>query len=148
MTSFRPLGARDAEVAYPILAEALTSMWTLDALRGELGHATSLGLGLEESGALVGVSVSRQVVGDEGEILLVAVVPSARRRGLGAALVARTLETLAARGVRRAFLLVRASNGPARALYARAGFRELRASPRAYRDPTEDGIELGLDLAS
>lgn len=50
------------------------------------------------------------------------VCPSARGRGIGAALVEAVLVEARARGHRRVLLDVRASNRPARALYERLGF--------------------------
>jgi len=51
-----------------------------------------------------------------------AVRPSERRRGLGAALIGWGLRALAALGHERVRLWVTESNAPARALYARSGF--------------------------
>lgn len=147
MTALRRLGVEDAGAAYPILAQALSSMWTYDALLIEMARASSICLGLESAeGGLAGVSISRFLPGEEAEILLVAIVPELRRRGLGRELLAKTVEEVSRGGARRVFLVVRESNAPARKLYEGAGFRVLRISRRAYRDPTEDGVEMGRPL--
>ncbi len=86
--------------------------------------------------------VIAQDAADEGEILNLAVAPARHRGGIGRALVARTLATLARRGASRVFLEVRESNAAARALYAALGFGEVGRRPRYYRRPVEDAIVL------
>lgn len=73
-------------------------------------------------GALVGFAVSCQESLRSGILLDLAVDPSFRRRGLGLALVLRTLRALLALGFPRAHLWVTDGNHPARALYERVGF--------------------------
>lgn len=68
---------------------------------------------------------------DEAEVLTLAVLPAARRGGVGRALLARAAALAASRGARRMFLEVAETNAAARALYAQAGFEEI-ARRRAY----------------
>lgn len=70
----------------------------------------------------------------EAELLTLAVAPEARNRGLGLRLVSRFLYQARLRGAAAAFLEVAADNAPARALYARAGFRETGRRRGYYRD--------------
>jgi ribosomal-protein-alanine N-acetyltransferase len=86
--------------------------------------------------------VVAQDAADEAEILNLAVTPARHRSGIGRALVARALATVAGRGARRVFLEVRESNAAARALYAALGFREVGRRSRYYRRPVEDAIVL------
>lgn len=78
-----------------------------------------------------GFTLSRQAL-DEEELLLIAVRPEERGRGLGTNLLEQTVLAAKRRGVRRMFLEVRANN-PARALYRRAGFSPIGTRPRYYR---------------
>jgi ribosomal-protein-alanine N-acetyltransferase len=75
---------------------------------------------------------------DDWHIMNIAVDPSARRRGLGTAL----LEELFARtGRERAYTLeVRTTNGPAISLYERFGFRAAGVRKRYYQDTGEDAL--------
>lgn len=57
-----------------------------------------------------------------GDIVLLGVVPEARRRGLGRAVLDASLAHLVKRGARAAHLAVSVDNIAARALYDRAGF--------------------------
>jgi len=49
-------------------------------------------------------------------------------------------------GSARAYLEVRASNGPALALYKRHGFGESGRRAQYYRDPVEDAVLLSICL--
>lgn len=81
-------------------------------------------------GPAAGFVLSRQAL-DEEELLLIAVRPQERGRGLGAHLIARYVESARRRGVRRIFLEMRANN-PAHRLYSRCGFVPIGTRPRYY----------------
>ena len=80
--------------------------------------------------------------GDEGEIANLAVAPSARRHGIGAALLDASLGEARRRGVKQVYLEVRESNAAARALYERRGFSVVGRRKRYYRHPDEDALLL------
>ena len=92
-------------------------------------------------GAVAGY-VAAFSVGEDGEILNVAVGPPYRGRGLAGQMLDAVLIELAARGVRSAFLEVRESNRAARALYASRGFAEIGRRRDYYRRPVEDALVL------
>jgi ribosomal-protein-alanine N-acetyltransferase len=83
------------------------------------------------------------VAGDLAELHVIAVAPDERRRGRAAGLLAHVL---AACPDRRVQLEVRASNQPARALYARAGFVVDGRRPRYYPDG-EDAVLMSWRAA-
>jgi len=72
-----------------------------------------------------------------------AVLPAARRQGIGAALLESVLRWAAASGARRLTLEVRESNAAAVALYVRFGFQLEGRRPGYYADPAEDALLLG-----
>ena len=84
-------------------------------------------------------------LGPEAEILTIGVVDEARGGGLGRALLSGVLEAARRGGAERCFLEVDALNDPARALYARAGFAQVGARQRYYRDGG-DAVVMALDL--
>jgi ribosomal-protein-alanine N-acetyltransferase len=88
-------------------------------------------------GYVVGFSV-----GEDAEILNVAVAPDCRGRGLAGQMLDAVLIQLGARGVRAAFLEVRESNEAARSLYRSRGFGEIGRRQRYYRRPVEDALVL------
>lgn len=77
-----------------------------------------------KSPALAGFVLSRAVV-DEAEILTIAVAPSFRRQGVGGALLAAHIATLAAQGIKALFLEVEAGNHAALALYRSFDFYQV-----------------------
>ena len=85
---------------------------TVDAFAAQCGPTCALGA--DPAGAV------RAII-DEAELLLIAVDPACRRRGVAGALMRSMLAECRGRGVRRVHLEVRANN-PAVALYAAHGF--------------------------
>jgi len=89
-------------------------------------------------GSAAGFTLSRAVL-DEEELLLIAVDPALRGKGLGAALLDRFIDEARARGSRRLFLEMRRGN-PATALYEARGFRAVGVRPAYYRG--QDGARI------
>ena len=96
-----------------------------------------------------GFALSRIVV-DEAELLLLAVCPTFRRRGVGTALVNRTLAVAAVSGARLLHLEVREGN-LAHQLYNRIGFDEVGRRRGYYRGnggELFDALSLSLRLSA
>lgn len=87
----------------------------------------------EVAGAFAGYAVV-SVVDVDAELQRIAVVPDARRTGVGATLLAEVRELAARSGASRLLLEVREDNRAALDLYGRRGFTELGRRPRYYRD--------------
>ncbi|MEX2109472.1 MAG: ribosomal protein S18-alanine N-acetyltransferase [Gemmatimonadaceae bacterium] len=81
-------------------------------------------------------------VGQDGEILNVAVATDFRGRGLAGQMLDAALIELAARGVRTAFLEVRESNEAALGLYRSRNFSEIGRRREYYRRPVEDALVM------
>jgi ribosomal-protein-alanine acetyltransferase len=93
---------------------------------------------------IVGFLVGEQIV-DELHILNVVVEPTLRRRGLGRALLRRSLEEASAAGLDVVHLEVRASNRAALSLYEGHGFQPVGVRPRYYSDG-DDAVLMSLRL--
>lgn len=96
---------------------------------------------------VAGFFLSRSIL-DEEELLLFAISPAYRRRGLGHALLARFIESARSNGIKRLFLEMRAGN-PAGFLYESHGFRAVGRRPNYYRTPDGsrlDAVSHALDL--
>jgi ribosomal-protein-alanine N-acetyltransferase len=94
-----------------------------------------------------GFALGRVVV-DEAELLLLAVRPAFRRRGIGAALIDRSREVATAAGATRLHLEVREGNDALR-LYTRSGFAEVgrrRAYYRGRNGQLFDALSLAFVL--
>lgn len=105
--------------------------WTEPQLMGMLGMpGTWLSLArIDEQPA--GFALNR-LIADEAELLLLAVAPDSRRRGVAMALINRSLELLRFRNGARLHLEVR-HNNPAIELYKKAGFSLIGRRPGYYR---------------
>jgi ribosomal-protein-alanine N-acetyltransferase len=101
------------------------------------------GFGLWRPGA--GFVLVRAIAG-EAEILTLAVLPEARRQGLGQGLMAAALARAAARGAAAMLLEVATDNAPAQALYASLGFAKVGRRRRYYADG-RDALVLRRELA-
>ncbi|HEY1808672.1 MAG TPA: GNAT family N-acetyltransferase [Acidobacteriaceae bacterium] len=80
---------------------------------------------------------------NRAELDTLAVLPAARRQGIGRALLHAVLGWAAAEGARQVSLEVRASNTAALGLYARFGFSTEGRRRGYYTDPDEDALMLG-----
>lgn len=98
-----------------------------------------------ESG-IAGFLIARRVAGDL-EILNFAVRVSARRKGIGAALLGQALDWSKSFAAEKAFLEVRASNQSAIDFYLRHNFQISGRRPRYYANPAEDALLLESRLA-
>jgi len=88
------------------------------------------------------------VIGSEAEIADLAVAADWRRRGIGQALLTRSIAELAAAGVRTLYLEVRESNRAARTLYESNGFRSVGRRRGYYRQPVEDALLLRREIGT
>ena len=85
----------------------------------------------EIHGRSVGFALTRGVL-DEAELLLLAVAPEARRRGVGAALLRAVMADCATRKISRIHLEVRAGNDAIK-LYSSSGFSKIGERRDYYR---------------
>jgi ribosomal-protein-alanine N-acetyltransferase len=92
--------------------------------------------------------IASRLIADELHVNNVAVRSEYRRQGVGSALLEAVLLEGGRRGARVAFLEVRASNGPAQALYERCGFAMTGRRRNYYSQPTEDALIMSLMIQS
>jgi ribosomal-protein-alanine N-acetyltransferase len=83
---------------------------------------------------------------DDAHLLLFAVKPAYRRRGVGSGLLNWLESTATTAGIELIFLEARTSNAAAREFYAARGYSELALLPRYYG--SEDAVRIGKDLGS
>ena len=99
------------------------------------------------AGETVGFALVRAIM-DEAELLLIAVDPAHRRRGVAGALMRSMLAECRGRGVKRIHLEVRANN-PALALYTAHGFTKVGERRNYYRAKSGEAFDAhtyALDL--
>lgn len=119
---------------------AAPAPWSAEAVASTLTRPTTRAWIACDGARPVGHLVA-SVVADVGEVLTVGVVPDARRRGWGTALLEACLDHWREVGVTEGFLEVRVGNARALALYERAGW--LRVGwRRGYYADGEDAVLL------
>jgi len=139
----RPAVESDLTEIARIERAAFADPWTEESFRRLLDAGPAIFLVVEsEPGAAIAGYVVAFSVGEDGEILNVAVGEPFRGRGLAGQMLDAALIELGARGVRTAFLEVRESNEAARALYGSRGFSEIGRRRGYYRRPVEDALVL------
>lgn len=128
------------------------SQWGWEAYRAELARRESVMLVVrrdvpDDSGRNVVAYIASRVSADELHINNIGVRETARRKGLGAALLGAALEEGARRGATLAVLEVRAGNAAAQALYMRFGFKVVGERKDYYRSPVENALVMTMPLS-
>ena len=115
--------------------------WSENSVASELDNSLALWLVAEVDGEVAGYIGSQTVMG-ETDMMNVAVHPEYRRQGVAERLVISLIEHLRLRSSHCLTLEVRASNEPAKNLYAKLGFVEIGCRKNYYRNPKEDALIL------
>ena len=151
--SLRSLKVGDAEAVAALEHSACPTCWPAEQyarrLGGEEGNA-----GLSAFGAFVGSGEGERLVAyvalgcaaGECEVENIAVEEGFRGQGIASALLAHALREVRKTHNMTCYLEVAVGNVPARALYARAGFRQTGLRRNYYRETGEDALVMVLDL--
>jgi [ribosomal protein S18]-alanine N-acetyltransferase len=143
------------EVAPPTVCELLASLharsfpkpWSAaeiaKLMENQAVFALVHGNGAEAQGFVMGWTAA-----GDAEMLTIAVVPEARRKGFGAALVTAAGVTALVRGAKSIHLEVAEDNAAARALYTKLGYKEAgrRHAYYAGEGGSIDAIVMRRDL--
>jgi [ribosomal protein S18]-alanine N-acetyltransferase len=108
-------------------------------------EAPNFGFIAVDGDSLLGFAVCRIVL-DTCELESIAVAAEARRRGIGAALLAAAADFARERGATRMELEVRASNFTAIGFYTRMGFAQDGRRRGYYRNPDEDAVLMSWSV--
>lgn len=128
-----------------IEAESFSDPWTESSLRSQLSQAFVIFLAAaDENGKILGYIIGSQD-GESAFIDNIAAADSARRQGVGTALMKGFFDELP-ESVYHAALEVRKSNIAAQKLYSKFGFEAAGTRKNLYSLPQEDGIVMTLDL--
>lgn len=142
---FRPGRPEDAEAIRSIFVGSNLSAPAM----GDLERATHSRIGeiltfiCEQGHEPAGVLQWRHL-GEEAEILDLAIRLELRRQGLASFLLQNFLDYVSHSDVRAIFLEVRESNSPAIALYKKFGFQIAGRRPDYYRNPQESALLMNL----
>jgi [ribosomal protein S18]-alanine N-acetyltransferase len=123
--------------------------WSLDDVRGVMAlHGCQAYLARTPQESAAGIALIRQVL-DEAELLLIAVSPALRCRGIGTALLKHAIAQAVTSGAKSLFLEVRENNVQAIALYMKHGFTLMGRRTKYYQGKHGslfDALTLKLNL--
>ncbi|MGP1282501.1 MAG: ribosomal protein S18-alanine N-acetyltransferase [Parasphingopyxis sp.] len=144
-------GRRDLDDIMTIMEDAFEPRfgegWSRSQCSGILGDAHSWVTISRENDEPAGFALSRMIV-DEAELLLIAVRPAFRGKGIGRELLQRVCGTAADRGAKRLHLEVREGNAAAN-LYHAMGFEKIGRRRNYYSGGNGerfDAITLALQI--
>ena len=113
--------------------------WSENSVRSELKNPLSCWIVAVCDGVVAGY-VGSQTVGQESDMMNLAVSPEFRGQGIGRELVNALVSRLGENGASSLTLEVRASNTAAIGLYEQCGFLTVGRRPGYYRMPKEDAL--------
>lgn len=136
---FSHLQAEHIDQLAELERQCFSDPWSRESLASELENPLAQYYLCLEQGQVLGYIGTRQL-GDEWEIVNVAVRPERRREHIASRLMTWLLEDAAVKQCTRIFLEVRESNVPAIGCYRRFGFRQVGLRKHYYENPTENAI--------
>ncbi len=143
MIRVRPARSEDVPRLIEIARHSITAgHWKQEAYARlfETEAQSSRSFVVEENQCVMGFLVGRELSGGEWQIENVAIMGTARRRGLGSRLLGEFLDLVRSRCGTDVYLEVRESNRAARALYEKWGFLETGIRKSYYQGPEEDAL--------
>ncbi|MFZ5780854.1 MAG: ribosomal protein S18-alanine N-acetyltransferase [Pseudomonadota bacterium] len=148
--TLRRLGALDLDRAAALHREAFLPLgerpWSRQDFAELLAQPGTAGLLLAAGGSDAGFALCR-TVGEEAELLSIAVHSTVRRRGFGRHLLRAVVDHVREEGVRKLFLEVGADNPSAQGLYVAEGFTPVGRRRSYYRrgdGPAADAVVMRL----
>lgn len=146
MIEIKKISETDAADIEDIEKKCFSRPWSQQTLECEISNRLCDFFGAyNEENKLLGY-IGSQTVEGECSIYNVAVLPDARRNGIGNQLVKKLISLCRARNDSVIFLEVRSSNLPAINLYEKNGFVFCGLRKDYYDDPKENAILMQLTL--
>ncbi|HYG08973.1 MAG TPA: ribosomal protein S18-alanine N-acetyltransferase [Pyrinomonadaceae bacterium] len=149
-----PMTAHDLLEVVEIEEACRLSLWGWDSYYAELLRPEAIMIVARRACAdkLTGHALygflSARVSAQELHINNIGVHETARRRGIGNALMQNAVAAAVRQGARAAILEVRAGNVAAQSLYRRYGFEVVGRRRQYYREPPEDALLMRASLKS
>ncbi len=119
--------------------ESFTHPWSEESFKSELEKDSSVKIVALENNKVLGYAVLETIL-DEGSLLIIAVSPLHRKKGIAKALFNRLEEIRAQKKLSFITLEVRSSNESAIALYKKKGFETIAVRKGYYSKPVEDAV--------
>ncbi len=143
--SIRNLEVRDAAAAAELEYQCFSDSWSENSIMETLANPHTLCLAAEKAGKLIGYALV-YAVGDEAEIVRIAVEKEQRKQGYGSRLLEALEECCREKRIRRLLLDVRLGNQEARRFYEKAAFQEDGVRRGFYENPPEDAVLMSKEI--
>ncbi len=143
-----PMLAGDLDAVLAIEHKSFSMPWTGAMFLSEMRQGPNSRLlvaRLEKRPATIVGYVGYRAVLDEMHVMILAVAPAWRRRGIAQRMLSEAMQQAQQAACARAILEVRASNTGAQQLYYRLGFVPVGIRPQYYKRPSEDALILWRD---
>lgn len=143
-----PMLAGDLDAVLAIEHKSFSMPWTDTMFLSEIRQGAGSRLlvaRLEKRPTTIVGYVGYRAVLDEMHVMILAVAPAWRRRGIAQHMLSEAMAQARQAACARAILEVRASNLGAQQLYYRLGFAPVGVRPKYYRQPSEDALILWRD---
>lgn len=137
--NFREMAPEDADDVEIVEKACFAIPWSRESFWKEASNENTLYLLALDGERVIGYA-GCWISFEECQVTNVAVLPEYRGRQVGTKLFGALIEAVKEKGVTAMTLEVRPSNAPARALYARYGFKDAGRRPHYYQDDGEDAI--------
>jgi ribosomal-protein-alanine N-acetyltransferase len=135
----------DLPAVHEIERESFSTPWPAHAYRHELENNRLAHYIVARFGDGLAGFAGMWLLVDEAHITTFATRRAWRRQGIGERLLLALLDLAASRGAHEATLEVRPSNGPARRLYEKYGFKVVGVRTRYYSDNNENALIMTTD---
>jgi ribosomal-protein-alanine N-acetyltransferase len=136
--------ARIGVMSRDLIERGLGWRWTPASIRRCIADpATNVAVAPTQQG-IAGFAIM-QYRDDEAHLMLLAVDPAQRRRGIASALIAWHEKTALTAGIGTVYVEARANKAETRAFYRKLGYREVQLV-RGYYHGVEDAVRLAKDL--
>lgn len=135
------LGPEDAASLAALEARAFPDAWDEAAFVAAFARPAFAAFGIRRGRGLAAYATFH-FLGQEFEVINIAVDPDLRGRGLGSRLFGHVLQHTDKAGMNQGYLEVRAGNVPAKRLYLRHGFAVVGLRKRYYVDTGEDALVM------
>lgn len=135
------LGVADAQALAALEGACFPDAWDAPAFAVALARPHVRAYGIRDGDTLAAYGVFH-FLGDEFEVINIAVAPTRRGQRLGSRLFGHVLQQADKAGMLQGHLEVRAGNEPAKRLYLCHGFAVVGVRKRYYPDTGEDALVM------
>ncbi len=139
MFSIKRLDLSYAEQLYDISDRCSNDSWSLESIEDIFKYDYNYYYGVVENDVLIGY-VGIMAVGDEADLINIAVLPDYRGRGLASKLMTHVMKEAIILGLQKITLEVRESNEIAIKLYSDFNFNQIDIRKGYYASPSENAV--------